>query len=443
MNQQPTSILYENSSQTVFLIDIPTSITLAQDLSPTQCQHPNPPPTAEKERKPRKQKHILSTPPLKAPYPSPPEPKTQKARERVLERVPAAEREYHAEVIVPLVERGLAEIWGWFWQEWCFERCVFREGGMDSSGKGSEGSCFRDGDNGFKPCEDHPPVILSPDCDNAFESISELRDVAVKNTSFEPASLVLPYKSKSKATSLAELSSRAFIVPPLSNFLLCELSVPQSDTSLDLIPGLRRSQKFNLILLDPPWPNRSVRRSGHYQTHPYPDIDILTHYFRETFEAHLPHCTSPGDITDQGERQLQSKQSIAAIWVTNASRSRKAAYKAMQSAGLSVCEEWVWIKTTTNGEPITPVDGLWRKPYEILVIGKRDANVGGVTRRVIAAVPDVHSRKPNLRELFEKMFSVGSSYSALEVFARNLTAGWWACGDEVLKFNAKDWLVEG
>lgn len=371
---------------------------------------------------------------------SPPEPKAQKARERVLERIPVAEREYHAEVIVPLVLRGLIEIRGWYGGVWCFGRCI-RKGIASSTGGSGDSNC-RDDDNDLEPCEDHPPVILSPDCDNAFGSISELRDVAVKNTSFEPASLVLPCKSGSKATS-PRPSSCAFIVPPLANFLLCELSMSQPDTNVDLIPGLPRSQKFNLILLDPPWPNRSVRRSRHYQTHSYLDMDVLTHYIREILVVHLSCRMRPEDITKRKKSQTQSKQSIAAIWVTNTSRSRNGAYEAMQSAGLSVCEEWVWIKTTANGEPITPVDGLWRKPYEILVIGRRDANVGGVTRRVIAAVPDVHSRKPNLRELFEKMFSLGSLYSALEVFARNLTTGWWVCGDEVLKFNAKDWWVEG
>jgi protein JSN1 len=65
-----------------------------------------------------------------------------------------------------------------------------------------------------------------------------------------------------------------------------------------------------------------------------------------------------------------------------------------------------------------------------------------------------------LKEVFERVFftegheSEGSNldesgariqqYSAMEVFARNLTAGWWACGNEVLKFNAREcWVDEG
>lgn len=123
------------------------------------------------------------------------------------------------------------------------------------------------------------------------------------------------------------------------------------------------------------------------------------------------------------------------------------------------------MKITSAGEPVSPVDALWRKPYEVLVIGcfpgfpldsggslrsfssalddddpaLNNVNKDGIKRRVLAAVPDVHSRKPNLRELFERVFFVDCQYSAMEVFARYLTAGWWACGDEVVRFNEDVW----
>lgn len=68
------------------------------------------------------------------------------------------------------------------------------------------------------------------------------------------------------------------------------------------------------------------------------------------------------------------------------------------------------------------------------------------TRRVIAAVPDLHSRKPNLKSILENVFFTETgqlqSYSALEVFARNLTAGWWAAGNEVLRFNERECWVD-
>src|SRR4029077_6931304 len=121
--------------------------------------------------------------------------------------------------------------------------------------------------------------------------------------------------------------------------------------------------------------------------------------------------------------QSRIQQSIAALWVTNTERSRSAVYDVLRAAGLGDFEEWIWAKTTTRGELVSPLEGLWRKPYEILIVGQKKAliepeNTGhasiadgviGTTkevkmRRLIAAVPDVHSRKPNLKEVFEAVF---------------------------------------
>lgn len=436
-----SSILYQNALRTVFLLDIPTSITLAQDLTQTQQQYsPEPkPPIATPT--PTKKRHLLSTTPLKEPYPSPPEPKTHAARARLLERIPFVEREFHANLIEPLVRGGLHEIRECYsngdgdgdGREWCLERFTVDDGGGESRKR--ERALDNVHSDGYEAGIAQPPVILSPTCVNCFGTMIELGNVVVKNTSLQPASLVVP----SDLSGEEHRQSRVFTVPALSNFLFCMLSTSRPYTEdLNPIPGLPQSQKFNLILLDPPWPNRSVRRSRHYQTQAYFDMDELSRFIRDILQVHLLDTKFPP------ESAAQSKESIAAIWVTNAEKSRKAAYDAIADAGLSVCEEWVWVKTTTNGESITPVVGLWRKPYEILIIGKREEDTfprgnSEVTRRVIAAVPDVHSRKPNLKELFESVFFGVCTYKALEVFARNLTAGWWAVGNEVLKFNEEEW----
>lgn len=105
-------------------------------------------------------------------------------------------------------------------------------------------------------------------------------------------------------------------------------------------------------------------------------------------------------------------------------------------------EEWIWIKTTVHGEPATELDSLWRKPYEVLLLGRAPADALGVAehaenpkRRVIAAVPDLHSRKPCLKGFVEEYVPDPHNYRALEVFARYLVAGWWSWGDEVFKYN--------
>ncbi|RHZ56519.1 MT-A70 family [Aspergillus thermomutatus] len=464
------SILYQNAEKTVFLIDIPTSIASAQELSPVQLgatpcisypagkKHT----TSTAGIDNHKKRLLLSSNSLEKPYAVSTEPKTDAARARLLDRIPVSERVFQTEIIEPLVRGALQEISGGYSEsaDWCRVREIREEetqlkrrrDGPWSGTVSCEDGCSADSALGVS-APTSPPVILSPGL-NMFGSMPELCNVVVRNTSSTQALLGVGCKLEAEHCEVMTAHRHVFFVPPLSTFLLCSLPLSAEDeASQDPIPGLSQDRKFNLILLDPPWSNRSVRRSGHYQTQSYSDIGSLSKRIEDILKIHLSH--DPVGLGDH--TQAPECVSIAAIWVTNAPKARRAAYDAIKGAGLSVYEEWVWIKTTTKGEPITPLDGLWRKPYEILVIGRRMDRLSdatdAITRRVIAGVPDVHSRKPNLKEAFEQVFFTRSgsgpttgdtcmAYSALEVFARNLTAGWWACGNEALKFNSEDWWVE-
>ena len=108
-------------------------------------------------------------------------------------------------------------------------------------------------------------------------------------------------------------------------------------------------------------------------------------------------------------------------------------------------EEWVWVKVVRKGEPICGIDSVWRKPYEILLVGQKKGDegskAGDVKRRVLVSVPDLHSRKPNLKTLFENLIGT-KEYLGLEIFARNLTSGWWSWGNEVLKFQTQEHWID-
>ncbi|CAI7614772.1 unnamed protein product [Penicillium pancosmium] len=535
--QKESTILFSNDSQTIFVLDTPHSIAQAQTLSSHQLpsharSSGESEPVAGEENKHARKTYLLSTTPLEAPYPSTTEPKTDSARAKVLARIPESERVFHA-AITPLVQHALGVIREQFvssGSRWCLPRhinekisnmCVktdseIRDSASVSTSKKrprTDSVYQEDLAHRIKACDVsslyeselglEAPLILSSSSPNLFSSMSEL-DTIVKNPSCEPATLLVSPRDETLVSPLTE-----YTIPPRSTFILCDLplSTPtEYERTLGIIPSMPEDQRFNLFLFDPPWPNKSVRRSRHYQTHPYAEMDLLTQCLAVILHAHAYEATSPPTISQgPSTTQFQTQDSIAAIWITNAEKARRAAYNILSTSGFHVCEEWIWIKVTTTGEPICPVDALWRKPYEILVIGRRDHNVtnqycssfhsssaawnnmqaqaqadGGapfgtnsepdfqtlpptgknITRRVIAAVPDIHSRKPNLRELFERIFfqdmvSSPSShaqgqdqdrarpYTALEVFARNLTAGWWACGNEVLKFNdRKCWVDE-
>ncbi|KAG8527438.1 uncharacterized protein KY384_007590 [Bacidia gigantensis] len=185
--------------------------------------------------------------------------------------------------------------------------------------------------------------------------------------------------------------------------------------------------QFDLIVLDPPWPNRSVRRSGKYrETNPFDGpFNSLT--------TSLGRHIAPGGLV--------------ACWNTNKESVGNETLNLFAAWGLELIEEWAWLKVTINGQPVIDLSGFWRKPYELLLIGRRPLEAGHETRqglrennnvvkRVVAAVPDLHSRKPNLKGVLRQtLLENVSEYRALEIFARNLTADWWAWGDETLKYN--------
>lgn len=143
---------------------------------------------------------------------------------------------------------------------------------------------------------------------------------------------------------------------------------------------------------------------------------------------------------------LMADQSLVGVWTTNKPAMRDLVLGEgglFDIWGVELEEEWIWLKTTTNGEPVTPLDSVWRKPYEVLLLGRRHRTYNAQTserlhkfsRKVIISVPDLHSRKPCLKELVEPLMPDFPDYRALEVFARHLVAGWWSWGDECIKFN--------
>ena len=477
--QEETAILFQDKN--IYLVDIPHSIALAQE-GRSIPQQPAPESSSGTEKSThRKIRKLLSCTPIEAPFPST-EPKKPAALAKVLDTIPISERRFHSELILPLVRDSLETIKAGYPHDrpWCEARAVPNQP-HDSTEpnqhprkrrKGYDYTWLESAPDDHDSTKNEPPIILSTTSPNDFEALSEL--AIVKNPSSEPAIIRVGSWHRAESNSPCE-----YMVPAESSFVLCTLPLFQAEVDRPFtpnnypIPGLPHHQKFNLILMDPPWPNKSVRRSRHYQTHHYSEMDVLTEGLRDILRVHShypktkqgphPSETHPG-------LAIQSEQSIAAIWITNAEKARRAAYEALSDAGFAISEEWIWVKTTWDGQPISALDGLWRKPYEILVIGRKsglnvDANATAndtsplpqtddltrmgeaiTTRRVIAAVPDLHSRKPNLKSILENVFFTETGhlqeYSALEVFARNLTAGWWAAGNEVLRFNARKCWVD-
>ncbi|CAG5156688.1 uncharacterized protein ALTATR162_LOCUS4485 [Alternaria atra] len=219
-----------------------------------------------------------------------------------------------------------------------------------------------------------------------------------------------------------------FTIPPRSTLFLSDSTASDAfRTSFrELTDEYTLPRHFDLVLLDPPWPNRSAKRKGAYEQvggMPYLKKMLLS----MDIDSYLEH------------------NALVGVWITNKEALREHVLGPgglFETWNVGLLEEWIWIKTTTKGEPMFDIDGAMRKPYEILLLGRAAPNswttmthAPTVKRRVIAAVPDIHSRKPCLKQLLEPYLADPTDYSALEVFSRYLVRGWTSWGNEVLKYN--------
>lgn len=433
-NGSPSSaILYHNFDSTIVLLDLPRSISLAQGT----LDYPYP-------------GRIYSSPALEAPYPST-EPKSGKAKANVLRtKVPT---DSNLEFPTTLLYQALEEI-GHHWEgPWCFMRNISPSVTAGRSKKGkflvAEDSLPRS-HSGSASHDIHQPLpasrsstaqnsVVLPLIIEPILRVSE--ELSTPRSFSEPLTLPVTLKSavhvcsnvghiinkvvnnsSVQAVSLVHIGT-TFRIPPNASFIMSKVSEATAPIfsmgALTLYPAPSATAgpgQFNFILLDPPWENRSAKRSAKYNT--MDDTDPMV-VLQSLLGQHI------------------ARGGLIACWITNNSRVRAAALKSFAAWEVQLIEEWAWLKTTLLGVPVTDVEGVWRQPYEILLLGKRVNEVAehqqNPKRRVIVAVPDFHSRKPSLKELIEPMLP--SSYRALEIFGRYVSAGWWVWGDEALKYN--------
>lgn len=210
------------------------------------------------------------------------------------------------------------------------------------------------------------------------------------------------------------------IIPSGSNYLLGSIE-SQRDVFLGTAP------QFDIVVLDPPWPSRSVRRK--------------TDRYKTVYDMQEMHDLL-STIPLAGRLKADS---IVAVWVTN----KPAVIDLLKSFGglfdqwdVEPIGEWIWVKVTSKGEPVVDIESTWRKPWERLLFARRKGGSLKLQpeRKVIFGVPDLHSRKPNIHALLDDVLP--QDYQGLEVFSRNLTAGWWSWGDQTLLFQEKHHWID-
>nr|QNQ79773.1 mettl4 [Siniperca chuatsi] len=221
-------------------------------------------------------------------------------------------------------------------------------------------------------------------------------------------------ESRAEQATVVTLMGEEYVIPPHTAFLLSDFTRIQ--------PLVHYGRRFDLIVMDPPWENKSVKRSRRYSSLPSTQLKWLP----------IP--------------LLASLNCLVVTWVTNRpSHLRFVRDELYPHWGVEVVAEWFWVKVTTSGEFVFPLDSNHKKPYEVLVLGRYRSSANNFIssletsevpvedQRLIVSVPSaLHSQKPSLSEVLKPY--VGDEAKCLELFARSLQPGWTSWGNEVLKF---------
>ncbi|NXB64991.1 METL4 protein, partial [Struthidea cinerea] len=216
------------------------------------------------------------------------------------------------------------------------------------------------------------------------------------------------------------LMGQKYLVPPNSSFLLSDISCLQ--------PLLNYKKKYDVIVIDPPWENKSVKRSNRY--------------------SHL----SSWQIKQIPVPALAAPNCLVVTWVTNRQKHLRFVKDELYPHwSVKTLAEWHWVKITRAGEFVLPLDSLHKKPYEVLVLGRVQGDVKEALRKsegvlpipehqLIVSIPcSLHSHKPPLAAVLAEF--IKPDVECLELFARNLQPGWTSWGNEVLKFQHIDYFT--
>ncbi|KAL6070949.1 Methyltransferase-like protein 4 [Balamuthia mandrillaris] len=183
---------------------------------------------------------------------------------------------------------------------------------------------------------------------------------------------------------------------------------------------------YRLVVMDPPWENKSVRRSQKYPTLPPHEIAALP----------IPQLAS-------------SHGCLVVVWVTNKISFQNFIKKTLfRKWNATYLATWYWLKVTMSGDLVIPLASVHRKPYEPFIIGyippeqKEGKHVAAPSlpeNFVVCSVADKDARKPPLQELLKPYIGNASEVSrrdpfCLELFARNLNRNCTSWGNQALMF---------
>ncbi|XVE56003.1 hypothetical protein DITRI_Ditri03aG0202200 [Diplodiscus trichospermus] len=212
----------------------------------------------------------------------------------------------------------------------------------------------------------------------------------------------------------AEFLNRHFILPRESCFYMSDLGQIHN-----LIPA-EPDSGFNVIVIDPPWENGSAHQKSVYPTLP-------NRYFLSLPVKKLTHRDG----------------SIVALWVTNREKLRNFVEKELFPVwGVRHLSTVYWLKVKGDCSLISDLDLFHHRPYECLLLGYCHGNDSENLSKfravkdkyIVISIPGGYSRKPPIGELLLEHVLGVKPARCIELFAREMLAGWVSWGNEPLHF---------
>lgn len=213
------------------------------------------------------------------------------------------------------------------------------------------------------------------------------------------------WNNRNHESVVLSLNKEQFIIPPQSSFILGDVRLSRHLVSRGLV--------FDLIVLDPPWNNKSVKRKSEYGTF---DDSAL-------FELRL--------------QELLQNDGLIVVWITNNIHIRSNVTDFLSHHGLRRLAIWHWLKVTRSGEKVCDFRPMHKVPFESFLIAckKPSAHLkkNFVDNFVLISTPcAIHSRKPPVLPILAAL-NVFPARSCLELYGRYLLPLTTTIGFEALK----------
>ncbi|RUS83819.1 hypothetical protein EGW08_008431, partial [Elysia chlorotica] len=258
----------------------------------------------------------------------------------------------------------------------------------------------------------------APGCGNLFhEAVEEERTpgpshhlTLVLNSELIPALSVWdvvdrPVRNASDQTVVTEIEGHKFAIPPRSAFLTSSFRqfVTHGYSQLTVQKG------FDLVVIDPPWKNKSVKRKKSY------------------------HTLTETDLMAIPMSRLCGPRAVVCVWVTNNARLVDFVKEQLLPAwSVKYLATWLWFKVTRSGEPICDLYSQHKKPYEQIIIGRfeKKLEIDPCSFICINELLKTNSFiPPPLPDALQPFLP--AKPRCLELFARNLNPDWTSWGNEV------------